>query len=572
MKYKPNNCKRCGGKTMGYGGIVDYLDKSGLRSDFEFRKSLFADFYGKEKYTGSAEQNLRFLKDIQKNSPAPRDIDTLPANRQQPTVQQNNGTGNIIRGIGNAAKQIPSGNTLESGVIVDKRTGKAYVIGGHKPIKEFPVLTGKNVEGNVNMKKSVASMTEVDRVTPVGYYSMLEKGNDVNIKDANKYSGNIMSLSPINAYDYDKPQATNLAIHQTYDPANRDKLYGTASPYASYGCINCKKPDIEYIMNRFPKGDTLNVVDSKTSQGMATLKRYGIKQTGGLLDDCPDGMVRNPQTGECEIPNMTGETQYFQTGYDNYGKTKGYNPMNATYQEAAKAEQFTTTNPTLPSKTSIPSKKIDPYFALMGAQNGLSWLSNLMDRKRQNQYMRNQLSTLGQMNAMPVEDFQPNPYNLYSKYGGSIKKYQKGGEEPNPIWNESLDFVRFLKQDYKDFYAKNPKGDGWDAYAAYVNPSNPAYKGYDGNSILSFLRDFNNTKPKSLVKDLNYTKETDQKSLTRRFRPAPQDASDGFKKGGNWIPKNLKKGRCTPLGNPDCPEGSPQYNLAVTFKKHHGFH
>ncbi len=39
-----------------------------------------------------------------------------------------------------------------------------------------------------------------------------------------------------------------------------------------------------------------------------------------------------------------------------------------------------------------------------------------------------------------------------------------------------------------------------------------------------------------------------------------------------WIPKNLKNGRCTPLGNPRCPKGSPQYNLAVTFKKHHGFH
>ena len=39
-----------------------------------------------------------------------------------------------------------------------------------------------------------------------------------------------------------------------------------------------------------------------------------------------------------------------------------------------------------------------------------------------------------------------------------------------------------------------------------------------------------------------------------------------------WIPKNLKKGRCTPAPNPNCPVGSPQYNLAKTFKKHHGFH
>ena len=40
-----------------------------------------------------------------------------------------------------------------------------------------------------------------------------------------------------------------------------------------------------------------------------------------------------------------------------------------------------------------------------------------------------------------------------------------------------------------------------------------------------------------------------------------------------WIQKaHLKKGRCTPAPNPDCPKGSPQYNLAQTFKKHHGFH
>ena len=35
----------------------------------------------------------------------------------------------------------------------------------------------------------------------------------------------------------------------------------------------------------------------------------------------------------------------------------------------------------------------------------------------------------------------------------------------------------------------------------------------------------------------------------------------------NWIPKKLKKGRCTPAPNPNCPVGSPQYNLAQTFKK-----
>jgi len=39
----------------------------------------------------------------------------------------------------------------------------------------------------------------------------------------------------------------------------------------------------------------------------------------------------------------------------------------------------------------------------------------------------------------------------------------------------------------------------------------------------------------------------------------------------NWIPTDLKKGRCTPAPNDDCPVGSPQYNLAMTFKKHKGW-
>ena len=47
-----------------------------------------------------------------------------------------------------------------------------------------------------------------------------------------------------------------------------------------------------------------------------------------------------------------------------------------------------------------------------------------------------------------------------------------------------------------------------------------------------------------------------------------------MEKGGKWIQKAVKHpGRCTP-GSPnyDCPKGSPQWNLAQTFKKHHGFH
>lgn len=46
-----------------------------------------------------------------------------------------------------------------------------------------------------------------------------------------------------------------------------------------------------------------------------------------------------------------------------------------------------------------------------------------------------------------------------------------------------------------------------------------------------------------------------------------------MKKGGKWIQGAVKHpGRCANPGDAKCPKGSPQYNLAMTFKKHHGFH
>lgn len=54
----------------------------------------------------------------------------------------------------------------------------------------------------------------------------------------------------------------------------------------------------------------------------------------------------------------------------------------------------------------------------------------------------------------------------------------------------------------------------------------------------------------------------------------PNQTINEYKSGGKWIQNAVKNpGRCTP-GSPnyDCPEGSPQWRLAQTFKKHHGFH
>ncbi len=43
---------------------------------------------------------------------------------------------------------------------------------------------------------------------------------------------------------------------------------------------------------------------------------------------------------------------------------------------------------------------------------------------------------------------------------------------------------------------------------------------------------------------------------------------EGLNEKKDWIQGAVKNpGRCTPMPNPDCPVGSPQYNLGKRFKK-----
>lgn len=62
------------------------------------------------------------------------------------------------------------------------------------------------------------------------------------------------------------------------------------------------------------------------------------------------------------------------------------------------------------------------YNGLHAGQNALAFIGSAMDRGRQNSYMANQMSTLGQIDPIPVENFQPNPYSLYARFGGKLKK------------------------------------------------------------------------------------------------------------------------------------------------------
>ena len=149
------------------------------------------------------------------------------------------------------------------------------------------------------------------------------------------------------------------------------------------------------------------------------------------IQACPPGFKRNSQTGECEIDVPENDTQYFQTGFtkDATGQNQAnpYDVNSASYDEAERAEQFSTTNPMVkkPKEEKQPEPKLDPYWLFRGFRNGMSWLSGMVERGRQNRYDWMQQTALGQMNPMPTNDFQPNPYNLYMQKGGNLKNIVK---------------------------------------------------------------------------------------------------------------------------------------------------
>ena len=76
-------------------------------------------------------------------------------------------------------------------------------------------------------------------------------------------------------------------------------------------------------------------------------------------------------------------------------------------------------------KDKEPQPKLDPYWLFRGFRNGMSWLSGMVERGRQNRYDWMQQTALGQVNPMPTDDFQPNPYNLYMQKGGNLKHIVK---------------------------------------------------------------------------------------------------------------------------------------------------
>lgn len=123
-----------------------------------------------------------------------------------------------------------------------------------------------------------------------------------------------------------------------------------------------------------------------------------------------------------------------------------------------------------------PRNPWDPSVLLRGASTAASFVGGILERGRQNKYMQEQMSQLAQRQPMPNEYFQPNPYNLYAKYGGKLSKYQKGGRTPiytdNPndprlkAYKDSLNLYN-LDKNWRDAYSKSARS----TYNARHEPS-----------------------------------------------------------------------------------------------------
>lgn len=152
-----------------------------------------------------------------------------------------------------------------------------------------------------------------------------------------------------------------------------------------------------------------------------------LDETGNPID--PQGPIgENGQQG----PTMRDDNRVANSG-NNLPKGPAQEHANHMHQEEEKKQR----------------KKFDPFFWLRGATTALGWLGNKRRNNEQNQYMQQQYSSLAQNDPINTNDYQPNKFSMYAKYGGSLRKYGRmryvgGGMTMHPdcppgtVWNEQM--------------------------------------------------------------------------------------------------------------------------------------
>jgi lipoprotein-anchoring transpeptidase ErfK/SrfK len=339
--------------------IVDYLQSQGAQSDFATREKLAETIYGIKDYTGSAEQNLQLLKfmsgealapgqPVVKDFPSTRAVAAAPVKKapvDKPLPGKASSQRIMLRQDITKEKlpaNLKNERDLQSGFVVDKRSNTGYIIENGQVKRSFPVLTGQNPDGTSNtFTVDQLQKNPAGRATPAGTYMMQPR--------ADIFGAPGFHMNPVAAFGDPAVGSKAVAVHTTYDPAVRSKYYNMDANqrYRSYGCVNCKKPDIMELSRTFPQGDTIMVIDPKTSakdrRYLESLKRG--KQAGGLVeygegDFVPSGLPKyDAQKGMLNILNP------FAKSIDDPFKSSFYNPFTREYGTPKPAAKPKLTNP-----------------------------------------------------------------------------------------------------------------------------------------------------------------------------------------------------------------------------------
>lgn len=299
-----------------------------------------------------------------------------------------------------------------------------------------------------------------------------------------------------------------------------------------------------------------------------------------------------------------GDKQY-QQGYD---KDLGMSVMdNGTASERRSYRNF------YRGKYGEGINPVDPFqvgLGVVGLKGVFSWLGEKKNRRAQNRYMYNQYSTLGQNDAVPVSNFQPTPYNLYAKLGGNLKRYMftNNAENKNfPVDAGKMQQGGILRKQLQQFIQPTPSVYGVNSEQPQFTPNynlNQIYKRNWGPSTDTSLYDIDfeamiNSEPYALKNKRDFEKygagSIDSKDAVRGMVWNTENAYEDalrqkaaaaynmysitpisrkpMKKGGRWIQSAVNpehKGYCTPMTKSTCT--GRRRALALTFKKHHGFH
>jgi hypothetical protein len=163
-------------------------------------------------------------------------------------------------------------------------------------------------------------------------------------------------------------------------------------------------------------------------RGKKCMSCGGKMQGGGPLLDPHLGDAQDPWGGVPSVPQLN-LPQYNPNDLQ-AAISQGLIAPPRDFDSAQQAYDFY--NRPQPKRMNWPwnNRTPGPNTALLGmkaAQNVLGFIGGAKERRRQDNYMYDQFDQMGQIDPVPVSNFQPNPYNMYARFGGSLRRYQIGG-------------------------------------------------------------------------------------------------------------------------------------------------